>query len=535
VFNYAMDKDSNINAGAQPLTYITYYSGWPSNLEIRYVPENLQTKEGKATLVDYPRYVELTKYVQVKYPYLTEEQAEAAANAVKHYEDYLAGGAMPKTDEWDLINASLNPQIPIGVKAIQTGLFSGVIGVQDSDGNYKIESVSGKSPDLKIQSVTFADIEEYEPYTFSGCVDLTAINITGGTAKMDDYAFAYAFDVTTSGNDGTGSQSSLTTFNMQGGGGSIGNYAFCNNKDLIYVTISPEVSELGIRPFRACTSLQDVNFSGGPYFTTGQSIIYGLKDGNRDVLVECLESRGGLESSTPNAISPTEVAGITSIVEEAFMDCVDVTSADLTTTYISGVPENAFKNTRRLNDVELPTSCRYIRSGAFSDSYVSKVSIPDSVTNIAEAAFNTYTTPNSNGTCSRITFYCNEGSTAADYASERGHENIQREDWDGVDNTVYKVYFMDDEENIIDVQEVIVGHDATPPTPPAKEGKEFVRWLGSYTNIHADTTVYASYRNIDSDETKYLVEFFDYTSDEKPIQTYLVAPGEDAPAIIPPS
>lgn len=38
-FNYAMDPDSYINRGTQERTYITYYSGWPKNLEVKYNPD----------------------------------------------------------------------------------------------------------------------------------------------------------------------------------------------------------------------------------------------------------------------------------------------------------------------------------------------------------------------------------------------------------------------------------------------------------------------------------------------------------------
>lgn len=38
-FNYAMDPNSYINRGNQERTYITYYSGWPKNLEVKYNPD----------------------------------------------------------------------------------------------------------------------------------------------------------------------------------------------------------------------------------------------------------------------------------------------------------------------------------------------------------------------------------------------------------------------------------------------------------------------------------------------------------------
>ena len=65
----------------------------------------------------------------------------------------------------------------------QTGLFSGVIGVKDDDGAYTVEPVQGQKKDEYVQQVTFADIAEYKPYTFSGCSSLSQITITGGEAE----------------------------------------------------------------------------------------------------------------------------------------------------------------------------------------------------------------------------------------------------------------------------------------------------------------------------------------------------------------
>ncbi|MDE6127941.1 MAG: leucine-rich repeat domain-containing protein, partial [Lachnospiraceae bacterium] len=137
-FNYAMSASSTINAGEQTQTYITYYSGWPTNLEIRY-EKDPDTGNGAATLVDYPVYTELKNgnvYTRDRYPYITAAYEEAAREAISKYEDYLNGGNVQISDyEWDVINAALRVSVPSGVKAIAPGLFSGVVGVKDADGN----------------------------------------------------------------------------------------------------------------------------------------------------------------------------------------------------------------------------------------------------------------------------------------------------------------------------------------------------------------------------------------------------------------
>ncbi len=263
-FDYAMDPSSTINAGQQTKSYITYYSGWPTNLEMKYTVDE-ETGNGAPTLIDYPTYTELktgNKYTETAYPYITEDYENAAEEAITRYDEWTIDKNTEVTDyQWQIINAALKLSVPAGVKAFATGLFSGVTGTQDADGAYTVLPVSGQSKDEHIQTITFADIDEYKPYSFSGCQSLEQINITGGEALIDDYAFAYEYTVP---DDESGSDSVLTTVNMSGGGSSIGDYAFCNNANLSSVTISPLVSSLGLRPFKDCPLLEDVSFSGGP-------------------------------------------------------------------------------------------------------------------------------------------------------------------------------------------------------------------------------------------------------------------------------
>jgi hypothetical protein len=58
----------------------------------------------------------------------------------------------------------------------------------------------------------------------------------------------------------------------------------------------------------------------------------------------------------------------------------------------------------------------------------------------------------------------------------------------------YNITFVNAEGiQIGSVQEIEYGNDATPPTPPSRSGYTFVGWIGKYTNVQADATVYASY------------------------------------------
>lgn len=519
-FDYAMSSTSKINAGNQSETYITYYSGWPTNLEIRY-KVNQETGKGMATLVDYPTYMELTsKYTAANYPYITSEYQQAAVTAIQNYEQWLVNPvATEVTDyEWQIINAALNVSVPKGVKALDTGLFSGVKGVDDGNGNYEAVSVGHQTADTRIQSITLADITEFEPYTFSGCKDLTQITITGGAEKIADYAFAY--DYTTPATM-TGSESVLTTFTMTGGGGEIGNYAFNNNKELVNVTLSSTVSGLGIRPFRDCPKLEEVSFSGGPYFVTDKAIVYGLKNGSKDTIVQCLESRGNTVN-TPGSVGSAEVAGVTGIAQEAFMDCNGIGSVDLSGTKVSNIPQYAFHNTPSLYSIALPTSLKSISKYAFTDSNLRYADIPSSVTFIDPLAFNTEQNLNSEGSYNIIEFYCEPDSAAYIYADE--YESIKTTDKPV--STTFTVTFWDWDSSIIDSQEVPLGQDAVAPADPVREGYIFNGWLPNYTAISKDTDVVAQYTKIDSEEKKYTVNFIDYN--DTILYTQRVSPGGSA-------
>lgn len=531
-YTYAMNASSTINAGQQPKTYITYYSGWPTNLEIQYVTNPVSGK-GAATLVDYPTYKELTtKYTTDRYPYITPEYEEAARNAVTNYNKWLADSSTEiSSDQWDIINAALRPVIPTGVKSVKQGLFSNAAAVKNEDGSYQLNTDgtyavkavnSSDRPDTDLKEITFWDISEYEPYMFSGCSSLERISIFGGDALVDDYAFAYDYTVHgNSMNDANGSDSKLTTFYMENSGSKVGDYAFNNNAKLKNVTISSTVSEMGIRPFRDCPLLEDVSFGGGPYFKTENAIIFGLKDGAKNSVVQCLESRGKL--STPGTISATELAGVTEIAKEAFMDCDEIGQVDLASSLISTVPENAFRNTGSLYSVALPTTCKSISKYAFYDSNVRYMDIPSSVTYIDPLAFNTPQNPSSKGDYKTIEFYCEKGSAAAIYAGE--YENIKITDKPVT--TTFTVIFWDYDQTIISEQKVLIGTAATAPADPVREGYIFEGWIPSdFSSVSRDMDITAQYRKIDSEETKFTVRFIDY--DDKVLYTQKVAKGEDA-------
>jgi len=293
-FQYAMDPESNINTGSQYRTYITYYSGWPSNLTVQYDPNT-----DKNTLLDYPTFDTLaTNYDDM--PYLTDAQKDALDYAYAHKKN----GDKLTQDEEELVDAVLNIELFEGIEDVRDGLF---IEKEANSGENLMLSGLGLTKTLTTQSIS-----EIAPNTFEGCSNVDSIYIHGNTYAIGDYAFK----------DCTG---------------------------LRNVEISSVVNTLGKRPFAGCDKINGISFQGGEYFVCDNAIIYELENGEKVAIVECLESRGVTTGSS--TIEPEELVGVTTIHPEAFMECPGVGSVDMTQSSITDIPTDAFKDTSDLYSV----------------------------------------------------------------------------------------------------------------------------------------------------------------------------------------
>lgn len=502
-FEYAMNWENNINAGNQPLTYITFYSGWPTNLTVRYTPDDVNKPEiGENELINYPKYEELINYVawdksgpaegKITYPYMTAEYAKAAQEAVSAYE---GDPNLASSDQTLIVNSALNINLPAGITSIKEGIFSDI--EKDADGNIlvdddgNIKTKTEKDPDTgvetripqykyrneHIKSITMNTVKEIDPYTFAGCERLESVYMAGGSK--------------------------------------IGNYAFKDCKALENVEIASSVSELGLRPFAGCSTLKNVNFKESPYYSCENAIIFGLNNGVKDSIVECLELRSsnGVGDYT---VGPEELQGITSIAQEAFMDCGHVGKVDLSATTVSTIPEKSFKNTTELNSAILPETVKTIKSEAFRNSGIRLLTIPGNQTNIAEDAFMTgdwvdkpkdrEVDPGGTGQ-PNIQFECIRGTTADDYAKYYWYINPVYDKvflqhtvtfWD------YPNYPDTSEQAVFYKVKVIDGQDAVPPTePPVHDGVVFNRWT-NYQNVSKDIDVYPVFG-----DDIYTVQFLD--------------------------
>ncbi|MCL2826552.1 MAG: InlB B-repeat-containing protein, partial [Eggerthellaceae bacterium] len=68
--------------------------------------------------------------------------------------------------------------------------------------------------------------------------------------------------------------------------------------------------------------------------------------------------------------------------------------------------------------------------------------------------------------------------------------------WSQPVTAYYTVTFVDKDGTVLKTESVPAGGSATPPGNPSLSGYEFTGWSGSYTNVLADTTVTAQYKEV---------------------------------------
>lgn len=467
-FQYAMTPGNNINSGSQPRTHITFYSGWPTNLTVRYNPDT-----DKNELINYPKAADLEKYVawdkngiaadKITYPDMTKEYAEAAVAAFEGKRDTQA--------QQDAANSYLNINLPAGIESIKKGIFTKVEVDSDDnpilDGDGKIQYES-KNDDF--ESITMNTVERIEPYTFAGSEKLKGFYMAGGN-EIDDYAF-------------------------------------WDCKALENVSIAGSISKIGTRPFAGCEILTNVAFEESLHFNCENAIIYGISNGVKSSIVECLETRG--DKSGYYVVGPDEVAGVAFIQKEAFMDCGGVGQIDLSLSKIETVSDNSFRNMQSLTSIALPDTVSNVESGAFQDNKnLRRVTLPGTQSYIAQDAFmtgdwvkNPSDRENDPGNTGQQTIYieCIRNTTADRYAKQYWYLNPE---YDKV-FMEFTVYFYNypkypdtSETALVDTVKVKEGEDAPlPKENPSCENPSYVftGWSANYKNIRMDNTiVYAQY------------------------------------------
>lgn len=241
-FVYAMTPENTIHNPSQNKSWITCHSGFPTNIEVKYVYD-FTTNTGSAQMQSYPRYElygdpKLTDWVKAL-PYVNEKDAAEVQSYVDKikdaYKKYTTPDpSVPPTEEqMQIVNAALNVVVPTNVDSLKPGLFSG----------YKVNSAGEAEqiaePDTKISSIVLNGVDEIEPFTFTGCKALKNVSIIKA-GKIGDYAFGAVEEI-----DSTNGH--VTTEK--------------NCDALEQVTLGGNITDIGKRPFRGCTKFKYHNLS----------------------------------------------------------------------------------------------------------------------------------------------------------------------------------------------------------------------------------------------------------------------------------
>lgn len=383
-YQYAMSYQGRYNNSTQEPTFITYYSGFPTNLTVEYVGYDPGTGTGgHSELTNFPKLAELTSYTRAKYPYLTEDQEKAAEMALQNYNN---GVTLPE-DQQAFINSALRPTIPTGIQTVKDGLFAG------SDAKavniYGLDAIEG--PEL---SISEGRVTVMKPGDFYDCDSLEEVNIYGSPAYVGSYAFADC--------------NNLKMVSMSGDIKTIGDYAFADCTVLGQVSIPATTESLGVALFAGCSDMgkdledgaaegspkiPDVNFQNNPNFVYENSMIFS-KNGSGKTLLECLPGKraskvyaGELEGVSAIAQEAFRTKGVIPGTDGNFRGTSQVKKVDLSTSTIVDIPNMAFAYSA-VEEVTLPPTCRRISGErVFEGSSLEYLEAPRMTTSINEKAF----------------------------------------------------------------------------------------------------------------------------------------------------
>lgn len=159
---------------------------------------------------------------------------------------------------------------------------------------------------------------------------------------------------------------------------SIGDYAFCNAKDLQSVTIPKTVKVIDNYAFMNCTKLENIDLSNSTVETIGFSAF--VYCGFTSItLPKTLKDLGDTAFGNSKITSITLPSGLTELKYDLFSNCHELTTVNLPNT-ITVIERGVFKRCEKLTTINIPNSVTKIGQSIFTDcTSLKSITIPESV------------------------------------------------------------------------------------------------------------------------------------------------------------
>lgn len=378
----------------------------------------------------------------------------------------------------DGYSAEGNVIVPEGVKCIAEGAFDGcekITGVQLPDGLETIES-SAFSKCSGLAAISIPETVEYigrdafwgctnlvevvipDNVTsigwsaFSGCTNLVAVKLPMGIEYIPDRMFwkcaslkkiEIPESVKSIGGATFCECENLTHILFSEGLKTIQNSAFEQCKNLQQVELPETLDTLERWAFGGCTNLEQITFPEG-LTDIGDNVLTGtlwLKNQLAEkelVIVNGVLMRAEAKQPEQHLVIPDTVEvidayafeksqfvsitipeSVKEIRQDAFRDCDALDKVELLAN-LTEIPSQMFYSCDDLDSIILPEGVETIGTKAFSCWGIFYIYIPDSVTMIAEDAFEE---------CKEwVKIYCRENSYAKQYAEEQGIAHVEISD-----------------------------------------------------------------------------------------------------------
>lgn len=278
---------------------------------------------------------------------------------------------------------------PLGVKKVNAEVFD----------NYEYENISGSSvkitkyigdesvlaiPD-KIDGKT---VDEIGNWAFCDCKNLRKVNIPDSITNIGEYTFCRC--------------TNLEEIRLSNEIDQIGSQVFWGCESLQEISIPNKVKRIGGRAFQGCLSLSTINIPSN-VSEIGESAFYyceGLREINILGEIINIEEKTFCDCSNLNKI--TMPKGIMYIGKAAFLRCTSLREVYIPDTVVS-LGLSVFSGCTSLKKVNIPQSVNSIEAYAFSDcKELEEIDIPSGVTNI-EGTFSGCTSLNKISIPSSIT------------------------------------------------------------------------------------------------------------------------------------